>query len=187
MANPHPLFKALYHVKTATPSLLWSNLPLTTRSRSHTLTSSMPTLVTTPFAQNTGPHPFRPLPHPDRNRLVLTASWHNYTTLELIAHLHSLPPHLPPELLFPVLSSLVRVDGVGHSGLVWVPIIRTRPSMSCSNAPLYHPLAVASLEAVPLTLMSLARLMAEFLLAISNAPPTVSYALCPPDRTLLDW
>jgi len=55
------------------------------------------------------------------------------------------------------------------------------------SAPLCHPLAFASSEAVPLTLTSLARLMAEFPLATSSAPPTVSYALCPPDRTLLDW
>jgi len=82
-------------------------------------------LATTPSVPNTGRLlPYRLL-HPDWNKPVSIASWHNYMTLGLFAH-HPFHPHLPlPEHPFPVLSSLVQVDRVGHSGLVRVPIIKT--------------------------------------------------------------
>jgi len=182
----HPLsYKAPSHAKTVAPSPLRSNSLPVTPSSPPTPTFIALTLAITPYALNMAP--LQPLLHPHRSPPASIASWPNFTTLERFAHPPFHRPHPFLEHPFPVLSGLVRVDGVGHRGLVRVPVIGTRHNMSCSNAPpsLHH--AVASLEAVPLTLTSLARLMAEFLLAISNAPPTVSYAPCPPDRTLLDW
>jgi len=186
-ANPPPLFKAPFHAKTAAPSPLRSNLPSITHSPPPILAFSARMPAITPFALSTTHPPPHLRPHPNRNKPVSIASWPNSTTLGLFALRPYHLPHLFPEHLSPVLSGLVRVDGVGHSGIVRVPVITTRLNMSCLSAPLFHPLAVASLEAVPLTPMSLARLMAQSPLAISNAPPTVSYAPSPPDRTLLDW
>jgi len=157
------------------------------RSLSLTLTSFVLTLATTCTALNMQPLTHPPLLHLHRNNSVSIALWPNYMTLGLSAHppSHLLPPL--PKHPSPVLSGLVRVNGVDHHGLVWVVVIGTRPNTSCSNAPPYHPLTTASLEAVPLMPMSLALLMVAFPLATSNAPPIVSYALCPPDQTLLDW
>ena len=108
----------------------------------------------------------------------------------LIHALTSPPPfRLPPiPLEHPShdLSGLVRE--VSDSGLVRVARSGgTRQTTSCSDAPLYLHLAVGSLEPVPLTRTSLARSTELSNLAISNAPPTVSSALCPLVQTRLDW
>jgi len=167
---------APFIAKTAARPLLRSNLPLTTHSHTLTPKSSALTLATPSGAHATAPPYPLPFPRHSWNKPVSTASWQYNTPT------HDQPfPLIPPEHPFPVPSGLVRVDGGTPCGLVQGPATRTRHITSCLNAHPFLHLAVRSSDPSPLTLMSSGPLTAVSNSANSNVPPTVSFALCPPD------
>jgi len=172
-ANPLLSLKVLSHKKTTAPSYLQSNLPLTMHSPSHTLTSFTTMLVTTPFVQSMPPLYPLPIYLPIQNKLVSITSWQTSLTPGLLL-CQTLLEHYSH-----ILSSLVQE--ADPSGLVQGLTTGTQWITSCSAAHPFPPHTTISLAFTPLTLMSLEPSMVLFYLVISNAPPTVSYTLCPPD------
>jgi len=182
MANPLPLSKALCHAKTGAPSHPPSNLPSITHSCAPTPASFAPMPVTTygvPAALH--PHPLLLSPLFLSKPALITSWLFNMRTLVPPS------PQNPPEHHFPILSSLVWADGGLPCGLVQGFDYQIQLNMSSSIAPPLHHHVVASLAFGPLTLTSLAPSKVLSLLATSNAPPTVSSALCLLDQTLLNW
>ena len=181
-ANPLCSLKALYHVKITALSPQWSNLLSTTLSLAPTPESFAPMPGTTFGAHATTPPHLLPLSHPCRSKPASITLWQfNMQTLA--------PPSLlnPLEHHFPVLSSLVRVDRGLPCSLVRGIATQIQHSTFSLNAPPFLPRIAVSSASAPSTHTSLAHSQALSLLAISNMPPTISYALCPHNQTLLDW
>ena len=181
----HPLStKVPFTDATDGPPLQPSNSPSTMPLRQHTRIFSGPTQVTTPSVQSTPITSLRHHRSQNNNDSIASCTTSMIPTLTdpLPSHLHPTPHEHHSHDLSGLAreafnSGLVRV---AHSG-------GTQQTMSCSDALPSPHLAAGSLEPTPLTLTSSACLMAASNLAISNAPPIVSFALCPPVRTHLDW